>query len=766
MAVDLNLDLCYPLVGAAPTESPLAVAFGPAEAAPDDSFVGPRRGDFASASGSAAANSEASTIAWAAASDVAIGDPDLPLPTIDPSASWGDFSAATSDAFWPLIAAGDAEGEAASATPTPIGASPFDPSGDREITPLDGLLVLTHLSRVQLGGAQNDAAAIKRFDVNADGAVTPADANKILYEISAATQAGYSRLTIPLVSLDQAPTTVAGSLTVEGLGMRLNVATGVTKVFAAVRVQGGVEKVSDLSSLLSGSIVQLSHDEVVRRFSPTEKLPLQWSFWTDEPGRSVRSRADLVWSLPPEPAPPADGILWAGNAEVGSGAVIDQTHASYSLIQTEASSQGSRAFHLVHPTAASESFVIDKTIRIRTDTRLFFMSRLGYAMKNQVAKVQLSTDGGVTWAHEVYSQAGTEGAGETSFSLREVDLSAFARRDVRVRFIYERQAGTFYPQTETRMGWWIDDIQIGSAFRQSQFSIGNPTNQEQHYLEYINRARADALTEANRLAAETDAAIKNAYTVYGVTAANIRNQYSVQVASGYLARNAQPLSFQATLLRSSEMHSQDMLNSRTQAHTSSANPPAPFKPGFTPSQRAQSLGYVGSVAENVYAYAQSVRHAHAAFTVDWGGDSPSQAEYNPAFRGQGMQNPAGHRKMIHGAKYNEVGLGIVAGSSGTVGPLLVTADFGSSGATYVTGVAYRDSNRNGFYDPGEGLSGLRVDVPGSAYYAITSASGGYSVPVNGTGTYQVAFSGGGVPNWSSNVQIVDNLNKKVDYRVT
>lgn len=779
MAVDLGF--CHPLSAPAPlvvapsaaAPPPLAgdvpppadgsveAVYGPVNSVLDEAFLGPRR-DMESGT-----NAWAGEIAWAANSDT---DTTGPVDTANP-VDTADL-VETGEPAWPaafdvavssLVAA---EGEAALATPTPIGSSPFDPNSDGEVTALDGLLVLTHLSRVQFGQEQTDAAAIRRFDVNGDGGITPTDALRILNEISAANQAGYSRLTIPLVTLDRAPTTVGGQLTAEGLGMRLSVATGVTKVYAALRVSGGAEQVSDLSSLLTGSTVQVSHDEVVRRFSPAEKLPLQWSFWTDVPGRAVRSRAELVWSLPPEPPPPADGILWAGNAEVGSGAVIDQTHSSYSLIKTDVSSQGSRAFHLVHPTGAHEGFVADQTIRARTDTKLFFMSRLGYAMKNQVAKVYVSTDGGATWAHEVFSQPGTEGAGETSFSLREVDLSAFARRDIRVRFLYERQAGLIYTQTETRMGWWIDDIQIGSAFRKSQFSIGNPSNQEQHLLEYIYRARVDALTEANRLAAETDPAIKNAYTVFGVTAANIRNQYSVQAASGFLARNAQPLSFQTTLLRSSEMHSQDMLSSRIQAHTSSSNPPAPFKPGFTPSQRAQSLGYVGNVAESVYAHAQSVRHVHASFTVDWGGDSPSQAEYNPAFRGQGMQNPAGHRKMVHGAKYNEIGVGIVAGSSGNVGPLLVTADFGSTGTTYVTGVAYRDTNRNGFYDPGEGLGGVRVDVPGSAYYAITSASGGYSVPVNGNKTYSVAFSGGGQPNWSTNVLVSASLNKKVDYRLT
>ena len=116
-----------------------------------------------------------------------------------------------------------------------------------------------------------------------------------------------------------------------------------------------------------------------------------------------------------------------------------------------------------------------------------------------------------------------------------------------------------------------------------------------------------------------------------------------------------------------------------------------------------------------------------------------------AFAGQNMQNPPGHRLSIHNAAYREVGIGVVNGSNGSVGPQLVTQNFGTGGSRVITGVVYLDSNNNSFYDPGEGISGVRVETPGSAFFSITSTSGGYALPVDTDATHAVTFSQGSVP---------------------
>ena len=115
-----------------------------------------------------------------------------------------------------------------------------------------------------------------------------------------------------------------------------------------------------------------------------------------------------------------------------------------------------------------------------------------------------------------------------------------------------------------------------------------------------------------------------------------------------------------------------------------------------------------------------------------------------------------------------MGIGVVLGSnggSGGVGPQLATQDFGSVGGLlpFVTGVVYRDLNANGFYDPGEGVGGVTVNVSNANYYAITAGSGGYSVPVPGSGSYTVTFSGGSVATAQRTATVTAAQNAKVDY---
>jgi hypothetical protein len=162
-----------------------------------------------------------------------------------------------------------------------------------------------------------------------------------------------------------------------------------------------------------------------------------------------------------------------------------------------------------------------------------------------------------------------------------------------------------------------------------------------------------------------------------------------------------------------------------------------------------------------------VAHGHAGFDVDWGVLNNSGASYyNPAFNDQGMQNPAGHRRNLHDPDFQEIGIGVVNGTNGSVGPQLVTQDLGDPGdIRYVTGVVFEDLNSNNFYDIGEGRSGVRVDVDGSAYYGLSTSSGGYAVPVPMDGTFNVAFSGGGFSTFNTTATVTGGKNVKVDYLV-
>jgi hypothetical protein len=218
---------------------------------------------------------------------------------------------------------------------------------------------------------------------------------------------------------------------------------------------------------------------------------------------------------------------------------------------------------------------------------------------------------------------------------------------------------------------------------------------------------------------------------------------------------APPLSMNATLTIAARAHSQNMLQNNYQGHNGPDGSLTTRLQGYTSGANGWSLG------ENVYAYSKSVWYGHAGFEVDWGGTVLTG----------GMQSPPGHRINIHSPDFREVGIGVVLGSnggSGGVGPQLVTQDFGSVGGLppFVTGVVYRDLNGNGFYDAGEGIGGVTVNVSNANYYAVTAGSGGYSVPVPGNGAYAVTFSGGSVPAQQMNVSVVGGQNVKTDYVVT
>ena len=61
-------------------------------------------------------------------------------------------------------------------------------------------------------------------------------------------------------------------------------------------------------------------------------------------------------------------------------------------------------------------------------------------------------------------------------------------------------------------------------------------------------------------------------------------------------------------------------------------------------------------------------------------------------------------------------MGVVEGTNGGVGPLLVTHAMATSSdynQPFITGVAYFDTDGDGFYDEGEGIGGITVKVDGS-----------------------------------------------------
>src|SRR5258708_38226657 len=71
------------------------------------------------------------------------------------------------------------------------------------------------------------------------------------------------------------------------------------------------------------------------------------------------------------------------------------------------------------------------------------------------------------------------------------------------------------------------------------YSIGQPSDEEQLYLEYINRSRANPTAEGARLASTTDPDVVAAYSAFGVNLSLMQSEFSTNPVVAPLAMNAQ-----------------------------------------------------------------------------------------------------------------------------------------------------------------------------------------------------------------------------------
>lgn len=271
-----------------------------------------------------------------------------------------------------------------------------------------------------------------------------------------------------------------------------------------------------------------------------------------------------------------------------------------------------------------------------------------------------------------------------------------------------------------------------SPTAQTKYSHGDPTNGEQYILELINRARADPKAEGIRIANTTDPGVVQGFT--GID----KNQFKSAFA-GYPVRP--PLAFNANIITAARGHSNWMVQTGQQDHNEG---------NITPFDRMNSAGYTGwSLAgENIFKDADNLWMGHCAFQIDWGTQN---------------QIDLGHRRNImnfDGGVYREIGIGVTQNGS----RLAITEDFGNRGVNFIVGVVYKDNNSNGFYDPGEGLSGVTITPSKGTYYAVTSTSGGYAIPVQGvTGNVTVEASGGGLGTTVTKNISLQSENVKVDF---
>ncbi len=307
---------------------------------------------------------------------------------------------------------------------------------------------------------------------------------------------------------------------------------------------------------------------------------------------------------------------------------------------------------------------------------------------------------------------------------------------------------------------------FGSVSAQTQYSIGSPTNEEQYMLELINRARADGAAEATRLGLS---GLQEGPPNYNGEVWTIQN-------------SNQPLSWNPNLATAAQNQSTNLNNGDqfflgVSPHTYG---------GMTPEQRTAAAGYSAASyngpttsPSHFYPGAENVAEEETQGTGAYTGSKLIGAvanAHNGLFTDQTVPG-RGHRNTMMLGFFREVGIGISVGkdnqnnpgqAGGTWDSFYVVQDFGTQpGSTpFLTGVVYQDTNGNGFYDPGEGIGGVRVDVAGASYYAITSSSGGYSVPISVNGNYTATFSGNSVASAQRSFSVTNGANAKVDYAAT
>jgi uncharacterized protein YkwD len=224
-------------------------------------------------------------------------------------------------------------------------------------------------------------------------------------------------------------------------------------------------------------------------------------------------------------------------------------------------------------------------------------------------------------------------------------------------------------------------------------------------LEFINRARTNPALEGRFL--------DQVNTPYSHQARSDHPEYYTNLPGEFSAYPAAPpLAFNPMLLKTAREHSADMLSNKYFAHDTPS--------GLTPFDRMKKAGYDYETAgENIAGMGciapSDVLESHYGLMVDC---------YNIFDSTEHL----GHRLNLLDPAFKEIGIGFSDTRDNGYG----TQDFAtrlSNPVCFIVGVVYRDKNSNGQYDTGEGIPNVLVTPNIGGNTALTSASGGYAVPI-------------------------------------
>ncbi|PCJ57296.1 MAG: hypothetical protein COA79_16460 [Planctomycetota bacterium] len=247
-----------------------------------------------------------------------------------------------------------------------------------------------------------------------------------------------------------------------------------------------------------------------------------------------------------------------------------------------------------------------------------------------------------------------------------------------------------------------------------------PTSEEVYSLELLNRFRMNPNAEAEIIAPGG----KRGPGISSWIKVDFKMFYDELMA----LKPVHPLVMNLALLKAARRHSHYQIKNG-QGHVET-----PGKAGFVAkgfSQRCKLAGYTGGPGgENCFNSSKSAYFGHIGFIIDWGKGGPG-----------GMQPGRGHRANMMKAKFNEVGISALPYS----GKFSITHNLGrGKSARYAGGVIYRDKNKNGFYDVGEGVGNVKIKSHDGKSETFSWKSGGYALGLNSTGKLKLIASLNGV----------------------
>jgi hypothetical protein len=235
--------------------------------------------------------------------------------------------------------------------------------------------------------------------------------------------------------------------------------------------------------------------------------------------------------------------------------------------------------------------------------------------------------------------------------------------------------------------------------------MSDPTAQDVLMWALINRARLDPAGEAARDGIDLNEGL----------------------APGTISSaSKQPLAWNSSLFTSADQHSAYMLTNNYFGHQ------GPGESALGTRETAAGFPSQSSWGENI-AWQGSSAPLDATQTII----SEEQALFTDT-----SESGRGHRLNILNDNFQEVGVSQEFGAfQGQPYAWVVTQDFGTplSGGQFLTGIAYNDTNGDGFYSVGEGRGNVSISVSGGS--VATAGPGEYSEAI-GSGSQIVTFSGG------------------------